>query len=333
MPRTVGSPSSSTASGNASAPTSPSEARISDDQTSDRATASPAIAAASRARRAAARVVERGRGEQRRVAAGDARTGSGHGRVEAAVASVHEDAGGEDDGGCQGTEGHALHRADPAAVRRKDEEEDDAEEGDDAARDREPARAEEVGGVELRQLEARLRCSGRRRAPGKGGTVGGGGTGVSGGTEGGGGANGGGGTSRRRRGLGGGSRSAARERDGALELGELALSRRRSASNRSSRSCSSTHVVILACLVLARHELDVQVALERVGDPEQRVDPGRAAAALEPRDGRLRRVDQLRELALREAESGAPLGHGLGDGGEEPALLGAGEPRAESLER
>src|SRR5581483_12173468 len=42
-----------------------------------------------------------------------------------------------------------------------------------------------------------------------------------------------------------------------------------------------------------RNELDLQVAVERLRDAEQRVDPGRTAAALEARDRRLRRAAEL----------------------------------------
>src|SRR5947208_12279195 len=45
-----------------------------------------------------------------------------------------------------------------------------------------------------------------------------------------------------------------------------------------------------------RDELDDEVALERVGDVEQRVDPRRAAAAFEPCDRRLGRADELGQL-------------------------------------
>lgn len=76
----------------------------------------------------------------------------------------------------------------------------------------------------------------------------------------------------------------------------------------------------------------MQVAFERRRDPEERVDAGWPAPALEPRDGGLRRSDEVSEVGLREAASLAPLRHLAGDLAEEPALLGAGEARANSLE-
>ena len=69
-------------------------------------------------------------------------------------------------------------------------------------------------------------------------------------------------------------------------------------------------------------ELDEQLAVERLGDAEERVDPRRAAAALEARDRRLRRAAELRELLLRQAARRALLDHLLRDPREEPALLG-----------
>lgn len=77
----------------------------------------------------------------------------------------------------------------------------------------------------------------------------------------------------------------------------------------------------------------MQVAFERVGDPEQGVDPRRPAAALEPRDRRLRRPDALGELALGETSLDPTRGDCAGDRGEEPSLLGPREPGAEALER
>jgi hypothetical protein len=55
----------------------------------------------------------------------------------------------------------------------------------------------------------------------------------------------------------------------------------------------------LACVPLvARIQLDDELAVERFGDLQQGVDPGRPAAALEAGDRRLRRADELGELAL-----------------------------------
>src|SRR2546426_10037299 len=49
-----------------------------------------------------------------------------------------------------------------------------------------------------------------------------------------------------------------------------------------------------------RPQVDNEVALERVGDAEQRVDSGWATAPLEPCDRGLGRADELGKLALRE---------------------------------
>src|SRR5215470_7325765 len=85
-------------------------------------------------------------------------------------------------------------------------------------------------------------------------------------------------------------------------------------------------------LRVAWNEIDVQVAVERVGDVQQRVDPGRAAAALEPGDRGLRRADELGELALRETLLEAPRRDMLRDLGEEPAAVSGGDPLPESLQ-
>ncbi len=83
-----------------------------------------------------------------------------------------------------------------------------------------------------------------------------------------------------------------------------------------------------------RSQLDDQLAVERLGDPEQRVDPRRPAARLEPRDRRLRRPGQLGQLLLGEAEGLPLIGDLLRDAREEPALVGVdvGEPFAKPLE-
>jgi hypothetical protein len=75
----------------------------------------------------------------------------------------------------------------------------------------------------------------------------------------------------------------------------------------------------------------VQVGIERVRDAQKRVDSGRSPSALEPRDGGLRRSDELGEVGLGEASLLAPVGHLAGDLREEPALLGAGEPGTDAL--
>src|SRR5690348_4785728 len=83
----------------------------------------------------------------------------------------------------------------------------------------------------------------------------------------------------------------------------------------------------------ARMELDDELALERVGDLQERVDPRRAAAALEARDRRLRRADELCELALRHALRVPLRGDLLGDCGEEPAAVARRDALAQPLER
>src|SRR5205807_3100943 len=84
---------------------------------------------------------------------------------------------------------------------------------------------------------------------------------------------------------------------------------------------------------VAGDELDDEIALERVRDAEQRVDPRRAATALEARDRRLRRPDELCELALRETHRAATLGHAIRDLREEPAAVAGGDLLPEPLDR
>ena len=83
-----------------------------------------------------------------------------------------------------------------------------------------------------------------------------------------------------------------------------------------------------------RSQLDDQLAVERLGDAEQRVDPRRPAAGLEPRDRRLRRRGQFGQLLLGEPAGFPLLGDLLRDAREEPALVGVdvGEPFAEAFE-
>jgi hypothetical protein len=78
--------------------------------------------------------------------------------------------------------------------------------------------------------------------------------------------------------------------------------------------------------VLSGEELDVQIAVERLGDAEQRVDARRPATALEPGDRRLRRVSELGELALRESPRAAPFGDTVGDLREEPSAVPRDDP-------
>lgn len=76
----------------------------------------------------------------------------------------------------------------------------------------------------------------------------------------------------------------------------------------------------------------MQVAVERVGDAEEGVDPRGPAAALQPSDRRLCRADEVGEIGLREPALPAPFSDLTGDLGEEPALLGPREPGAQSFE-
>jgi hypothetical protein len=75
----------------------------------------------------------------------------------------------------------------------------------------------------------------------------------------------------------------------------------------------------------------VQVGVESVRDAEEGVDPRRPAAALEAGDCGMGSAHQLGELGLREPPFLAPVGDLAGDLREEPALLGAGEPRTNSF--
>src|SRR6266508_1233303 len=82
-----------------------------------------------------------------------------------------------------------------------------------------------------------------------------------------------------------------------------------------------------------RAEVHLELAVERLGDPQERVDLRRPAARLEPRDRRLGRAAELRELFLRQAARHALLGDLLRDAGEEPAVVGsAREPGAQPFE-
>ena len=109
-------------------------------------------------------LVERGRSEQRRVAAGDSGADRRHRRVGRPEATAQPEPGREHAHGGRGAEPEPKLRVDPAAVHGQDEEEDDPEHGDDPARDREPERAEQLGEVELAPRLRRAR--GERRAGG-----------------------------------------------------------------------------------------------------------------------------------------------------------------------
>jgi len=76
----------------------------------------------------------------------------------------------------------------------------------------------------------------------------------------------------------------------------------------------------------------VQVRVEGVRNAQERVDPRRPSTALETRDRGLSRSDERGEIGLREAAFATPVRHLFGDLGEQPALLGTGEPGADSLQ-
>ena len=75
----------------------------------------------------------------------------------------------------------------------------------------------------------------------------------------------------------------------------------------------------------------MQVGVEGVGDAKESVDPRGPSPALEPRDRRLGGAYELGEIGLGEAPLFPAVGDLPGDLGEEPALLGPGEPRTNSL--
>src|SRR6266545_1392545 len=77
-----------------------------------------------------------------------------------------------------------------------------------------------------------------------------------------------------------------------------------------------------AILLSPRLQIDHEVAVERIGDSKQSVDPRRAAATLEARDRRLRRPDDLGQFPLGEALSLPALGDLVCNRGEEPAAVG-----------
>ena len=84
----------------------------------------------------------------------------------------------------------------------------------------------------------------------------------------------------------------------------------------------------------SRPQLDDQLAVERLGDPQQRVDPRRAPSGLKPGDRGLSRPGQLGQLLLGETAGLALLRDLLRDTRKEPALIGIDvrEPLAEAFE-
>src|SRR5262249_60556785 len=84
---------------------------------------------------------------------------------------------------------------------------------------------------------------------------------------------------------------------------------------------------------LAWSQVDDEVAVERVGDAQQCVDPRRPAAALEPGDRGLRRADDLRQLALGQAFRLPALCDLVRDRRKEPTAIGGPGPLPQPLER
>ena len=83
-----------------------------------------------------------------------------------------------------------------------------------------------------------------------------------------------------------------------------------------------------------RAEVDLELAVERVRDAKEGVDPRRPPARLEARDRRLRRAGELRELLLREPELLPARGHLVRDLREEPAAVAdVREARAKPFDR
>ena len=110
-------------------------------------------------------VVQRGCCKQRRVAARDARADCGDGGVRPAVAAPQLQPGNEEEERRDAAQRDSRAGADPAAVHRQGEEEDDPEHGHGAAGDREAFRAEDGGPVDLALLARRAggTCGARRR--------------------------------------------------------------------------------------------------------------------------------------------------------------------------
>ena len=79
-------------------------------------------------------------------------------------------------------------------------------------------------------------------------------------------------------------------------------------------------------------ELDREVGVEGVGNPEKRVDPRRSSTAFQARDGGLRRADERGQVGLGQAARPPPAGDLSGDLREEPALFSPGEPGADPLD-
>ena len=75
----------------------------------------------------------------------------------------------------------------------------------------------------------------------------------------------------------------------------------------------------------------MEIGVEGIRDSQECVDPRWPPPALEPGDRGLRRADELREVGLRETALTASVRDLAGDLGEQPTLLCAREPGANSL--
>ncbi len=75
----------------------------------------------------------------------------------------------------------------------------------------------------------------------------------------------------------------------------------------------------------------MEVGVEGVRNAKKRVDPRRPPAALEPSDRRLGGAHERGEIGLREAPLLPAIRDLPGNLREQPALLGTGEPRADSF--
>src|SRR5438874_11783254 len=80
-------------------------------------------------------------------------------------------------------------------------------------------------------------------------------------------------------------------------------------------------------------QLDHEIAVERLGNAQQRVDPRRAAASLEPGDRRLRRAAQRCQLTLRHVHLHAAFCNLVRDRREEVAAIAGDDPLAQTVER
>jgi hypothetical protein len=74
--------------------------------------------------------------------------------------------------------------------------------------------------------------------------------------------------------------------------------------------------------LVARLEIDDEVALQRIRDPEERVDPRWTASPLEAGNRGLRRPDELGQLTLGQSAFLPPFGDLLCNRSEEPASVG-----------